>query len=148
MALLHRHRRNPAPVATITGASQTAAPAPLPAELLWLLDAPLFIDDKQVDAFFAAVLRPDYELTSIARSDSITNQSSVGGQMSIGAALPWFGKAGIQGSAGYTRTREHGTGQTLTPISNSYRHLLAMALHYAGQPAPNRLVVADPATQD
>ena len=27
----------------------------LPVELLWLLDAPMFIDEKQVDAFYDAV---------------------------------------------------------------------------------------------
>src|ERR1700689_1623747 len=60
----------------------------LPTQLLWLLDAPLFIDARQVDAFYDAVLRPDYEGTSITLSSSITKETTFGGGTTVGAALP------------------------------------------------------------
>ena len=41
-------------------APQSEPTKELPHELQWLLDAPLFIDTIQVDAFYDAVLRPDY----------------------------------------------------------------------------------------
>src|SRR5437870_3331374 len=70
----------------------------LPSELLWLLDAPLFIDNKQVEAFYDAILRPDYEGASVTLSNSIAKGTKLGAQATVGAALPWF-KAEVQGSA-------------------------------------------------
>ena len=129
--------------------TQTTAPPidkleRLPAELLWLLDAPLFIDSKQVEAFYDAILRPDYEDASVTLFGGITRETSFGGQATVGAALPWF-KAQAQVSADQTNTTQGGRDVTLTPISNAYRHLLALALHYATQPGySERLVIADP----
>src|ERR1700743_223039 len=91
----------------------------LPPELLWLLDAPLFIDAKQVDAFYDAVLRPDYEGTSVTLSNSITTETTFGGQATVGVALPWFGKAELQTEAGYGRSHDRGRDTTLRPISNA-----------------------------
>lgn len=116
----------------------------LPAELLWLLDAPLFIDSKQVEAFYDAILRPDYEQTSTTLFGGITTATSFGGKATVGAALPWF-KAQAEISGGRTNTTQGGRDVTLTPISNAYRHLVALALHYATQPGySERLVIADP----
>jgi len=115
----------------------------LPPELLWLLDAPLFIDSKQVDAFYDAVLRPDYEGTSVTLSNSITTETTFGGQTTVGVALPWFGKVELAGNAARSRSHDQGNDTTLKPISNAYRHLLSIALHYASQPTSNRLIMAD-----
>jgi hypothetical protein len=124
-------------------------PVPLASELLWLLDAPMFIDEKQVDAFYDAVVRPDYEGTSLTLSDTITRNSTFGGGVTVGAALPWFAKAELEGHGELAHGRERGQQRTLTPVSNTYRHLLALALHYAGSDAlRNRLLLAstDPKT--
>ena len=122
---------------------QTNQQLSLPSELLWLLDAPLFIDAKQVDAFYDAVLRPDYEGTSITLSNSITKETTFGGQTTVGVALPWFGKAEVTADVDRSLSREQGRDATLKPISNAYRHLLAIALHYASQQVDDRLVIAD-----
>jgi hypothetical protein len=116
----------------------------LPSELLWLLDAPMFIDEKQVEAFYDAVLRPDYEGSTLTLSKSISTEAKIGLTTSVGVALPWFGKAGIDGSVEGTRAGERGQDRTLTQITNPYRHLLAVALHYAGQQDDSRLVIAYP----
>jgi hypothetical protein len=118
----------------------------LPSELLWLLDAPLFIDAVQVDAFYDAILRPDYEGASVTLSQSISAETSFGGQTTVGAAVPWLAKAEIQASFQRQEGTEQGRSVTLTPISNAHRHLFAVALYYASQPSPNRLVIASPAT--
>jgi hypothetical protein len=120
----------------------------LPVELLWLLDAPMFIDEKQVDAFYDAVVRPDYEGTSLTLSDTITRSSTFGGGVTVGAALPWFAKAEAEAKAEHTRGRDRGQERTLRPVSNSYRHLLALALHYASSDAlRDRVLLADTKAQ-
>ncbi len=116
----------------------------LPAQLLWLLDAPLFIDNDQVEAFYDAILRPDYEHTSLTLSKSLTNETTIGTQATIGAALPWFGKAQIQASGDFARSSGRGSEVALAPISNTYRHLLALALHYAAPSTPSRLIAKSP----
>ena len=126
-------------------AHNPAAPEPeLPRELLWLLDAPLFIDDTQVDAFYDAVLRPDYEETTTTLSNSVNKANTFEGGLELGVALPWFGKTGLSGKAGRTKTVGQSSEVTLNPISNAYRHLIALALHYATQKDHNRLIVARP----
>lgn len=118
----------------------------LPEEILWLLDAPLFIDAVQVDAFYDAILKPDYERTSVALSRAIDSETTIGGKLTLGFALPWFAKAEAEGSAEAKRGSSKGTDVTLTPVSNAYRHLLALALYFAAQSADSRLVIAEPAT--
>jgi hypothetical protein len=117
----------------------------LPVQLLWLLDAPMFIDEKQVDAFYDAVVRPDYEGTSLTLSDTITRESTFGGGVKVSALLPWWpAKAEGEAHAEHARGRERGQERTLRPVSNTYRHLLALALHYAGSEAlADRLLLAD-----
>ena len=119
----------------------------LPTQFLWLADAPLFIDNDQVESFYDAILRPDYELSSLTLENGITRTTSIGGSATVGAALPWFGKAELTGNANYEGAHDRSTASALTPVSNSYRHLLSMALHYAGLPTdddhPARLITHD-----
>jgi hypothetical protein len=120
----------------------------LPAELLWLLDAPMFIDEKQVDAFYDAVVRPDYEGTSLTLSDTVSKSTTFGGGVTIGAALPWFAKAEGEAKAEHTRGRDRGQERTLRPVANSYRHLLTLALHYASSDdVKDRVLLANTETQ-
>jgi len=115
----------------------------LPKEILWLLDAPLFIDEVQVNALYDAILRPDYEGATATLSRSITGQTTIGAEATVGANLPWFGKAEVTGSGQYARTNERGGDFTYATVSNAYRHLLALALHYAADPLnQKRLVIA------
>lgn len=116
----------------------------LPEQLLWLLDAPLFIDESQVNAFYDAVLRPDYERASITLSNSITKDTTIGGTATVGANIPWLGKAEVEGSVDHSSGRESGRNSSYTAVSNAYRHLLALALHYAAPPAlqPRLIIVS------
>ena len=105
----------------------------LPDEILWLNDAPLFIDEKQVEAFYDAILQPDFEEISRNFSDSINRETTFEGGITLGAALPWFVKS--EGSAKAARTKSKGEerGSTWNKVSNPHRHLLALALQYATQ---------------
>jgi hypothetical protein len=114
----------------------------LPRELLWLLDAPLFINEKQVNAFYDAILRPDYEGANITLSDSITSSTSFGGTATVGANVPWLAMAQAQASLESSRGKGSGRDTTYNAVSNPYRHLLALALHYAADAdLAKRLVV-------
>jgi hypothetical protein len=130
----------PSPTASAQAAAQGVSTAPpLPAELLWLADAPMFIDENQVEAFYDAVLRPDYEGASLTLSNSLTEGRTIGGSATIGSAIPWL-KAEATGTVDKTKSQEAGQQATLTQISNAFRHLLALAIHYATE-QPERLVI-------
>jgi hypothetical protein len=129
-------------------AAQKEGPAakPLPSELLWLADAPMFIDEKQVEAFYDAVLRPDYEGTSLTLSSSISDGRKIGGSASVGSAIPWL-KAEATGTLEKTTGQEAGQQAALRPISNAFRHLLALTIHYATE-LPDRLAIRGAGWQD
>jgi hypothetical protein len=99
----------------------------------------MFIDEQQVEAFYDAVLRPDYEGASLTLSDAVTRGAKVVGETTVGAAIPWLKAEAKIGGEG-TRTHEVGKQTTLSVISNAYRHLLALAIHYATE-LPDRLVL-------
>jgi hypothetical protein len=110
--------------------ADVSEPKALPKELLWLLDAPMFIDDKQVEAFYDAVLRPDTEGASLTLSDTITKGRKVGAETSVEAAIPWLTKGGAKVSGELGRERAKGEETTYEVVRNPYRHLLALAMHY------------------
>lgn len=63
----------------------------------------------------------------------------------MGSAIPWLkaeAKVGGEGS----RTREAGQQATLSVISNAYRHLLALAIHYATEQSPRLVLRRDDGT--
>jgi hypothetical protein len=121
----------------------TKEPVNLPGAIGWLLDAPLFIDEKQVEAFYDAVLRPDFEGTAVTLSNSISPQSTIGGELTVGAAIPWLGKTEGTAQLERQRTKEAGRQAGFRRVVNPYRHLLALAIHYASR-QPDRLVLASP----
>jgi hypothetical protein len=114
----------------------------LPTELMWLADAPLFIDETRVDAFYDAVFRPDYGQTSLTLQEKVSRDTKLGGEFTLGSLIPGlFAKADAKLTGGYSRGRERGQETAWQPISNPYRHLLALALHYSTEKR-GRLVLA------
>jgi hypothetical protein len=118
----------------------------LPASIGWLLDAPLFIDEKQVEALYDAVLRPDFEGTAVTLSNSISATTTIGSGVTVGAAIPWLAKAEGSAKAEATDKRDQGHQASFRQVVNPYRHLVALALHYASE-QPERLVLAWPPTR-
>lgn len=103
----------------------------LPQQILWLNDAPLFIDEKQVEAFYDAILQPDFEEISRNFSESIQRETTFEGGFTLGAALPWLVKAEGTGKAGRGKSEGEGEESTWNRVRNPYRHLLALTLQYA-----------------
>ena len=111
-----------------------------PEAIAWLLDAPLFIDEDRVEAFYDAVLRPDFEQASLTLSKSVKEGATIGADLKITSGIPWIseGEAGI--SSEITAEQERAAEVGITRVVNPYRHLLALSLHYADR-LPERLVL-------
>jgi hypothetical protein len=132
------------------GRSKENGPAPdlgpretkLPDELLWLADAPLFIDERRIDAFYDAVFRPDYGEITRTLQEKVTRDTTLSGGFTLGSLLPGlFAKAEATLSAEHSRGGERGQELALQPVSNPYRHLLALVLHYSTEPDKQRRLV-------
>ena len=113
-------------------ASKTKA---LPKELLWLADAPLFIDEKQVDAFYDAVLQPDYEEIGRSFARSVSANTTIGTQLTVGAVFPPLVKAEGEASLGHERGSGEESGSDWNRVANPYRRLLGLVLRYATEPS-------------
>lgn len=115
----------------------------VPTELMWTADVPLFIDEQRVDAFYDAVFRPDYGETSLTLAKKVHRDTSVGGQATLSGIFPGLFAASGTLNAEHNRGRDDGQERSLQPISNAYRHLLALTLHYAtDKDKQQRLVLA------
>lgn len=128
------------------GAASGSPGEPLPSQLLWLADAPLFIDARQVEAFYDAVLQPDYEEIGKSFGRSVSSETTFGGDLTLGTMFSPLvkGEAGL--SAGHKRGKAQESGSTWNRVANPYRHLLALVLRYATETSlHSRLVIADPA---
>jgi hypothetical protein len=101
----------------------------LPQSLLWLGDSPMFIDTVQVQSFYDAVIRPEYEQDSLVLSNSVTTGTQISGGLNVGSAFPWV-KAEAQVSGQRTRQRQKGDQVTLKPVHNAQRQLEHLSLYY------------------
>lgn len=132
-----RRHENSTPAGSEPGANGTTVdsvpaanqPQLIPPALAWLGDSPLFIDTEQVQSFYNAVIRPEFEEEEVVLSDSVTQSTEIGGNLTVGSAFPWV-KAELGLSA--TRSRQQATGGqvTLKPVSNAHRQLEHLALYY------------------
>lgn len=99
--------------------------------LPWLFDAPLFIDEVQIEAMYDAILRPTVEGQTVTLNDSVQKDFKLSGGIDLGVALPWVGKAGVKAGAEGGRSRMQGSETTARIITNPYRHLLLLVIHYS-----------------
>ena len=114
-------------------------------ELLWLGDAPLFIDEARVEAFYDAILRPETELIEQTEGQSVTSSVKSVGGVGIEQAVPGLFKVAISGSQEHERVEGETVEAKLRPVSNPSRHLYALALHYASAPGfTSRLLLGGP----
>lgn len=116
----------------------------LPAELMWLADAPLFIDEHRVEAFYDAMFRPDYDETEVILQKRVDRSTKVGANATVGAVFPGLlSKASIGLAGEHTRGRSSGQEAHYATVSNAYRNLLSLVLHYSTEPTKqSRLVLA------
>lgn len=97
----------------------------------------MLIDQKQVEAFYDATLRPNYERTDLTLSESMTKGRSFDGGLTLGAVFPGLFPGLLKGDANASVRfdRQKGKGQEtgLRFVTNPYRHLLELAIHYSAQ---------------
>lgn len=130
----------------------------LPPSLLWLADAPLFIDDKLVDRFYDAVVQPQNETMTTSLVISKETVTKLNGRFGIGGSvspsdllaslttiLPFLK---VEAHAEAEGTAERGTTQgetrtvNLREIRTPQRQLVNLVLHYLVN-QPDRLFLQD-----
>lgn len=118
--------------------------AQLPAELFWLADAPLFIDRRQIEAFYDAVVRPTFKTSKLIDTAGEDIKVSVAGKTTtevkvsfssfwaaIVAIFPALeGKVGGELAGGRESISRAQTNVELAPIDTPQRQLLLLTLHY------------------
>ncbi|MGA2716135.1 MAG: hypothetical protein ABSG41_23800 [Bryobacteraceae bacterium] len=126
----------------------------LPQPLLWLHDAPLFIDEAQIERFYDAVVRPlskqgvvTMQVTE-ANADELKSkfnlEASVTTEKLAGLLLPVLAffkpefKASGEVEANTSKTRTDGSSFQFIPIDNPQRQLEQLTIHYLFN-HPNRL---------
>ena len=110
----------------------TSAPRTVPMQLLWLGDAPMFLDASQVASFYDAVIRPEYREGAVELSDSFTQGTEFAGGLEVGAAFPWI-KAQMNASGKRSRDTAHSKKVALQAVDTAQRQLVHLALHYVDQ---------------
>jgi hypothetical protein len=118
----------------------------LPNELLWLQDAPLFIDSVQLDRFYDAIARPTSKEGSTTIKVSDETVRSLEGKLNAEAGLtteklaaflhPFFAfakpslKATLEGTGSSEKKAGEERSIELLPISTPQRQLVLLAAHY------------------
>jgi hypothetical protein len=127
--------------------------------LAWLADSPLFIDSRQISAFYDAVVGPAFRTVelqiSAAQSQQTEKSTSLKLTAGLGSLFPWLH---IDAEADVGRTSSRGSQESqnivLQPVESATRDLVKLSLHYAvnqadriwlisnGERFPSREVIA------
>jgi hypothetical protein len=129
--------------------------------LLWLADAPLFIDEKLVDRFYDAIVQPQGEQmsTTLEVSEEKTNKLSATLELGVKVSpsslltslshfLPFLS---VEAHGDATGSAEHGSAKTqsrsieLHTIKTPQRQLVNLALHYLINQPERMYLKGDPA---
>jgi hypothetical protein len=121
--------------------------------ILWLSDAPLFIDEELVARFFDAIVRPKYEHLGEEQTRESEAATKIEGKLGItgktGLHLPaWLKPIKLEvegkGEFGVDKEKTEKTGQVvqLKPIWNAERQLEELTRHYLAHHA-NKLIAGD-----
>jgi hypothetical protein len=104
-------------------------------DLSWLADSPLFIDSRQVGAFYDAVVGPAFRTVELQVSAGQTQQleKSAAGRLNarLSSLFPWLKiSADVETGRAATRGSQDGQSITLQPIDSAARQLVQLSLHY------------------
>ncbi|MBX9624193.1 MAG: hypothetical protein K2X82_10325 [Gemmataceae bacterium] len=114
----------------------------LPDSLLWLADAPMFIDADQIGRFYDSVVRPANEegTTTYSASEEelreLSTRFGTGVKVGLGGLFSFLGigEANAKAEAGVQRRRggksAKGTTIELKPIQTPQRQLVQLTAHY------------------
>jgi len=103
--------------------------------LSWLADAPVFIDSRQIYAFYDVVVGPAFRTVqlelSAGQTEQIEKSSGVNLNAGLSALFPWL-KISADTEAHRTRARGVQGAQNivLQPIESAARQLVQLSLHY------------------
>ena len=114
-------------------------------QVAWVADAPMFIDTRQVESFFDAVVRPKFEHESTSEQNVEENEKRLRGQLGLsgeaGIDLPdWLKALKVvpslkvmaegEGEAEKTSNSRKALITQLKPIWNAERQIEELARHY------------------
>ncbi|WP_316191871.1 MULTISPECIES: hypothetical protein [unclassified Bradyrhizobium] len=113
----------------------------IPQALMWVKDAPLFIDSKNLGEFYDAVVRPPYEEDSavtfkVSESQKKELEKKFGGKagLHVPSWLSLIFSGGVDVSGEVKSGNSAGTGSettfTLKPISSPHRRLEQLTIYY------------------
>jgi hypothetical protein len=118
--------------------------------LSWLADAPVFIDRRQIDAFYDAVVGPAFRTVQLELSAGQTEQMERSSEFNLNAGLsalfPWL-KISADAEAHRTRAIGVQSGQNivLQPVESAARQLVQLSLHYTVNQENRICIVAEEA---
>jgi hypothetical protein len=141
-------------------ATSEAVKASLPKELVWLADAPHFIDALHVQEFYNAVVQPSSQIVRVIAEDAsggtlnLRAQGKAGATFdlsnafgALGRIFSGLGKASVEAEAEgqYERASTESTQVERVPIETPQRQLLALTLHYLSKQSDRIFLIDDPA---
>jgi hypothetical protein len=142
--------------------SEDAKPeAQLPDTLVWLWDAPLFIDEQQIGRFYDAIARPETKLGKTTLTISAQQAQRINAKLGLSAGVtigelgqlltkfvkPEF-KASGEGTFDSNSQSSESKSIELHEISTPERQLVQLTLHYLLQHEDRLFLVDNPATED
>ena len=127
-------------------------------DYMWLADAPLFIDQDQVERFYDAVVRPVSKERTIKLEVSKEKIKEIRGKLGAeaGISLPSFldflfkadAKLSAEGEAKGGETQSSTTTIELDPIESPQRQLEDLTIHYLLKHQERIFLVNNPAEED
>ncbi len=128
----------------------------LQANLGWLADAPLFIDEDRIRSFYNAVVHPEYEQQEVkfeVTEDVVKrlhNEFNLSGKLSLGSLGSFFtgllpsAEVGAGGTSKQEveKSKHEKTEITLRPVNTPQSQLVQLTLHYLIN-QPERLFLLD-----
>jgi len=131
-------------------------------ELIWLADAPLFIDATQVDCFFDAVVQPSSRVVKWLNSQQTTTdvefsaKGTGGAKIDLSKSLGIFGnffsglgeisaEAEAGGTGAFKSQNQNNT--EYAPIESPQRQLLGLTLHYLSKQSDRIFLINNPADE-
>jgi hypothetical protein len=120
-------------------------------DLSWLADAPVFIDGRQIGAFYDAVVGRQFRPVQLQLSADQTEQleRSIGGSANAGLStlFPWLKlSVGVEANRSRSRGRQAGQSISWEPVESPSMRLVQLTLHYMRN-QPSRICVVTRGTE-
>lgn len=108
--------------------------------LKWLVDAPMFIDEKQVDRFYDAIAKPEYIEESYSKSSVESHSEKISAKLKVEAKsellstiFPFIPKISAEAGGEVGSNSSNSEKKELKTIKNSERNLSKLTYHYLAE---------------